>query len=418
MPPLRFSILRPLCAIALASCGQHAPMLPATSATSNAPADRALQPPNAREHVIYSFRANDDGSAPEAPVFRDAAGVLYGTTQAGGKSGQGTVFKIVGTTETVLHSFNGGDGYEPVASVIEDASGNLYGTVSQGGGESTFGVVFELTPSGSGYSERTLHVFQGGNDGGTPTAPLMIDSKGALYGTTEYGGASENGVVFKLTPSGSSYTEKVLYSFKGRNVGDGQNPMAGLIGGSGGVLYGTTQFGGTSHACGNYGCGTVFMLTPSGSHYTERVIYQFTGGKDGSEPLAGVIVGPGGALYGANFGGSVFKLIRNGSGFTESTLHHFNGGASGGVLFGGIVADRRGALYGTTAEGGNGYGTVFRMVPSGSGYKVKTLYAFGTGKDAETPKAGVIVDKALAVFGTTYAGGANGAGAVFEITQR
>jgi hypothetical protein len=160
------------------------------------------------------------------------------------------------------------------------------------------------------------------------------------------------------------------------------------------------------------------MLTPSGSHYTERVIYQFTGGKDGSEPLAGVIVGPGGALYGANFGGSVFKLIRNGSGFTESTLHHFNGGASGGVLFGGIVADRRGALYGTTAEGGNGYGTVFRMVPSGSGYKVKTLYAFGTGKDAETPKAGVIVDKALAVFGTTYAGGANGAGAVFEITQR
>jgi uncharacterized repeat protein (TIGR03803 family) len=231
------------------------------------------------ESVLYSFCAQtncNDGFWPRASLIEDASGNFYGTTLSGGANGAGTVFKLTpngnGYTESVLYNFcsQGGtnctDGGFPSAALVEDASGNFYGTTG-GGGVSSSGTVFELTPSGNGYTESVLYSFcsQGGancTDGKAPYAGLIEDASGNLYGTTLLGGAGDDGgTVFKLTPSASGYTESVLYSFcsqDGPDCTDGQYPYAGLIEDASGNLYGTTYQGGTS---GVYGA--VFKLTPS-----------------------------------------------------------------------------------------------------------------------------------------------------------
>src|ERR1035438_1221071 len=149
--------------------------------------------------------------------------------------------------EKVLHNFNhdGTDGWRPEAGLIFDAAGNLYGTTSQGG-SSGVGTVFELTPATGGtWTEKVLHSFGGGADGGYPEAGLILDAAGNLYGTTQWGGTSTVGAVFELTPAaGGTWTEKVLHSFLNDGT-DGVNPVAGLIFDGAGNLYGTTYQGGT-----------------------------------------------------------------------------------------------------------------------------------------------------------------------------
>jgi uncharacterized repeat protein (TIGR03803 family) len=203
--------------------------------------------------VLHTFTGGSDGSFPEAGLIFDSAGNLYGTTEIGGTYNAGTAFKLSpasggGYTEMVLHSFTyGSDGAVPTAGLIFDSAGNLYGTTSYGGNPtSNSGAVFELSPaSGGGYTETVLHNFTGGSDGGNPYASLVLDSAGNLYGTAEGGGTSNNGTVFKMSPaSGGGYTETVLYSFTGGS--DGQSPEGGLIFDSAGNLYGTTNTGGTS----------------------------------------------------------------------------------------------------------------------------------------------------------------------------
>jgi uncharacterized repeat protein (TIGR03803 family) len=249
------------------------------------------------ETVLYSFQNGPDGRNPLGSLVFDGAGNLYGTTTYGGYCGEngcyGTVFELSpsasGWTETVLYSFtDGNDGSVPVAGLIFDAAGNLYGTTS---GYSNNGSVFELSPSSTGWVESTLYTFSGQSDGGGPLCTLVFDATGNIYGTTSYGGVSRyGGTVFELSHSGGHWTGSVLYSFTGGS--DGESPAAGVIFDNSGNLYGTTQLGGAD----NYG--TVFELSPSGSSWTESVLYSFTGSRDGKNPVASLLPGANGALYG------------------------------------------------------------------------------------------------------------------------
>src|ERR1019366_3249147 len=246
----------------------------------------------AQETVLHNFNFNGtDGLSPWAGLIFDAAGNLYGTTHQGGTYGAGTVFELMpvagGTwTEQVLHSFsNGADGGDPQAGLIVDTAGNLYGTTVTGG-TYTYGTVFELTPAAGGtWTETVLHNFNSdGTDGTYPSAGLIFDAAGNLYGTTQDGGTSNSGTVFELSPDGSGgWTEGVLHSF---GVGtDGVHPSQGLVFDAAGNLYGTTFYGGT------YAYGTAFELTPAGGGtWTEKILHNFNSdGTDGYHPHAGLI---------------------------------------------------------------------------------------------------------------------------------
>jgi uncharacterized repeat protein (TIGR03803 family) len=402
------------------------------------------------EVTLHSFTGGSDGGRPEDGLILDSAGNLYGTTPTAGNTsdcgggGCGTVFKLSpvsggGYAETLLYSFtDGNDGGYPYGGLILDNAGNLYGTTNNGG-TSDAGTVFKLSPAAGGsYTETVLYSFTGVNgDGRQPTSALIFDNAGNLYGTTQYGGSSISsaGTVFKLSPaSGGSYTETVLYSFT--NGSDGGFSNAGVILDSAGNLYGTTENGGA------FLKGTVFKLSPaSGGSYTETVLHSFTEGSDGGGPFAGVILDSAGNLYGTtayggnlidcgNFGcGTVFKLSpASGGAYTETVLHAFTSGADGWDVVGGLVFDSAGNLYGTTVEGGstsycNGYGcgTVFKLSPaSGGSYTETVLYSFTNVTDGDSPYAGVVLDSVGNLYGTTIYGGASGptgAGTAFEIVK-
>jgi uncharacterized repeat protein (TIGR03803 family) len=233
--------------------------------------------------------------------------------------------------------------------VLLDSKGNLYGTAS-GGGASGAGAVFKIDKSGH---QTVLYSFTGAADGGFPYGSIVSDSAGNLYGTTNGGGASGDGVVFKLDTSGQ---ESVLYSFSGA---DGAFPLAGLIRDPAGNLYGTTNGGGAS------GAGVVFKVDRSGN---ETVLYSFTGGADGGYPLWVVLARDwAGNLYGTTAGGGtanagvVFKLDRSGH---ESVLHSFSGGADGGSPYAGVILGPEEQLYGATPFGGRAnVGVVFEIKP-------------------------------------------------------
>ena len=315
---------------------------------------------------------------PIGNLIFDTAGNLYGTTGGGGSAkcdhGCGTVWTLArnpkGTwTVSILHAFDGADGALPYAGVIFDAAGNLYGTTLYGGAFSTrtcpdgCGVVFKLAPNPDGtWTESVLHSFTGGADGEEPSAGVIFDTAGNLYGTTGGGGAHSYGVVFKLAPSSDgTWTESVLYSFTGG--ADGGQPQAGVIFDAAGNLYGTTFYDG---AYGYYG--VVFKLTPSpDGTWTESVLHSFTGGADGCFPLAGLIFDAAGNLYGTTYQGGadgygvVFKLKPSSSGWSETVLHTFIG--FGRDPAGGVIFDPGGNLYGTAGNGNHAFdfGLVFEI---------------------------------------------------------
>ncbi len=285
--------------------------------------------------------------------MKDSAGNFYGTTFTGGAGGCtppgcGIVFKLAGKKESVLHSFSGTpDGSVPSAGLLLDSAGNLYGTTRYGG-TSNLGAVFKITKA---LKETVLYSFKGGADGEQPYADLIIDAKGNLYGTTTKGGSAGAGIVFKLSKSG---TETVLYSFMASP--DGAVPQAGLIMDTLGNLYGTTTFGGKS------GFGTVFELTKSRK---ESVLYNFTGGADGGYPYARLLRKANGNLYsttyrgGASGRGTVFEV----SGSIETVLHSFDQN-DGAYPTAGLIMDKKGNFYGTASQGGtSGPGVVFKLTP-------------------------------------------------------
>ena len=276
--------------------------------------------------------------------------------------------------------------------------------------------------------EKVLYTFTGGNDGGDPAAQLIFDGSGNAYGTTVVGGTSNFGTVFKLTPhANGKWTETVLYSFLGGN--DGKNPYGGVTMDAKGNLYGTTVAGGSGGACSGDGCGTVFKLTHSGKVWSESVLYNFAGDRDGSGPGGGVVFDHSGNLYGTTPDGGdvngcacgvVYELSPAKSGkWKQTVIHTFTGGNDGSTgSLGLLLIDQVGNLYGIAELGGaHGDGTTFKLSPaSGGKWKIGVLDGFKGMPHAGFPYGGLISDAAGSLYGTTYYGGANGLGAVFKLT--
>ena len=260
-------------------------------------------------------------------------------------------------------------------------------------------------------TETILRSFQGGDDGYLPEGGLIADAAGNLYGTTAAGGIEHNKGT--VFRIAPDGTETVLYRFTGGS--DGGNPMGTLISDGDRNLYGTTYTGGAKRK------GVVFMLTPGG---IETVLHSFGSGKDGAAPQSGLIADGQGNFYGTTAkggdadAGTVFKLAADG---TESVLHSFGAEGDGGAPAGELLADRRGNLYGTTQFGGAenhhcktgiGCGTVFKITPAGS---ESVLYAFVGGQDGRQPSSRLIADKHNNLYGTTLYGGAKNQGTAFKL---
>ncbi len=313
---------------------------------------------------LYEFHGSD-GLGPEAPVTVGPNGALYGTTTFGGNgNGTGTVFElrppatvcptpICYWSETVLHSFNGYDGALPDdVQLVFDQAGNIYGTTVVGGAYGD-GTVFELTPSGEGWTESVLHNFNDNRiDGYEPYFGVISDRAGNLYGTTDLGGTAGNaggGTVFELSPSGATWTESILYDFPLDNLGGTSNPGA-LIMDRFGNLYGTTSDAGEND-------GSLFELTPSDGGWIFSTLYSFVN----SCYPAGLVMDTAGNFYGncdtggRHGEGMVFKLTNSGGSWTLTDLHDFTNGNDGGIPSGGVALDASGNLYGTT-QGGGTYG--------------------------------------------------------------
>jgi uncharacterized repeat protein (TIGR03803 family) len=376
----------------------------------------AMLPAHAQtETVLYNFCSKvncTDGKDPYAAVIRDKEGNLYGTTVSGGANNYGTVFKIEARTgvERVLYSFcslsNCTDGGGPQAGVIMDKEGNLYGTTANGGAYG-LGTVFELTPKGV---ESVLHSFAGcDTDGREPQAGLIMDKEGNLFGTTSFGGEhcanGVGGTVFEITSTG----ENLLFSFGGK---DGSVPAASVISDGKGNLYGITSVGGRGGPHGQNGI--VFKLPTKGG---EDILYSFTGGTDGQYPSGALLRDNQGNLYGTtyyggvNFYGTVFKITPTGE---ESILYSFGSDPTDGRYpIAGLIMDSNGNLYGTTFEGGaNSQGTIFELDSTGT---ETVLYSFQNGAGSG-PVAGLVMDSEGNLYGTTPTGGAQNDGTVFEFT--
>ena len=378
-------------------------------------------PAQSRLTVIHGF-GGSDGANPQATLVIDEFGLLYGTTVSGGTHNRGTVFRLTppqnggAWTETILHSFTGGsDGVSPATSLLLDGTTKLYGT-TEGGGASGRGVAFRLTRGLTDqWSEAVLHSFANtGGDAVNPDEPLVMDNAGNLYGSGP-GGQFGFGAVFKLVRAGGLWTETTLHSF---DESDGYKPN-GLAIDKTGLLYGTMQIGGPPGARG-----LVFTVTPTSGSGTERAIHTFTGSPDGDHPQNGLLLAQDGALYGTTSGGGgqfdagmVFKLTPTGNGnWTETVLYSFKGG-SDGIFPSGLVADRNGAFYGTMFLGGaSNQGVVFKLIPQADGvYTESVLHSFSGSNDGGQPLGGVVLDSSGALYGTTSVGGPSNMGVVFRI---
>jgi uncharacterized repeat protein (TIGR03803 family) len=338
-------------------------------------------------HIVHNFRGpNHDGESPIGPLLFDNVGNLYGTTSAVNSTGCftrhtdcGTVFKLSPTSkggweETILYRFTGRtDGAWPAGNLVLDSAGNLYGYTLGGGNNNlcgqVCGVVYELSPGASGWTETVLHTFTGGSDGYTPRG-LTPDTSGNLLGVAESGGTANSnceagcGTLFKLTPGAGGWSLSVIYSFSGGS--DGGYPISPLVFDTQGNLFGTTLLGG-SVQCPNE-CGTVFELSPNGSGWNFSDVYSCSG-SDGADPQ-GILFDSAGNLFGAASGGKttcgcgvLFELVPGSGNWTETVLYTFNG-KSDGQFPNPVIQDGAGHLFGTTANGGSdNFGTIFKFTP-------------------------------------------------------
>jgi uncharacterized repeat protein (TIGR03803 family) len=310
------------------------------------------------ETILHNFTGGSDGGYPEGSLVIDGQGNLYGTTSAGGNSQCqcGVVYKLNPQgTETVLYTFTDAiQGFGPGAGLAMDQAGNLYG-MSVTSGPYQLGNIFKIDTAGN-YS--VLHNFMAW-DGETPyLAPVVLDAAGNLYGVAAYGGATTQGVVFKLDPS-DQFT--MLYNF---TLGqDGGFPTGPVAIDSAGNIYGATYEGGNPP--GGSGAGVAFQLQPSGKY---SVLYTFSGSGPSGSYGGGVILGQDGNLYGTTIhdgpdhSGNVFKITPAGQ---VLILHNFTGGLDGGGIAASVIEDSAGNIYGTAEVGGTtGYGVVFELSPN------------------------------------------------------
>jgi uncharacterized repeat protein (TIGR03803 family) len=366
-----------------------------------------------------------DGSNPYSALVQGRDGNFYGTTERGGASNNGAIFKM--TPEgaiTVIYSFcsetNCIDGSEPQAGLVLGTNGNFYG-VTSAGGENYFGqcgsgcgTVFKITPSGA---LTTLYTFCSETnclDGQEPVGQLIQGTNGSFYGTTTGGGQLGIGTVFRITPAGLMFQLSSFCVQSSCTGSAGARPQAGLVEGNDGNFYGTTEDGGAN------GQGTVFKLTPAGKIETLYSFCSQPNCTDGAEPWDGLVQGSDGNFYGttygggasSNGGGEVYKITPSGE---LTTLYSFctqSNCSDGENPFGGLVQGSDGNFYGTTENVEDGYGTVFSVTPSG---KLTILHEFD-GTQGSYPSAQLIQGVNGAFYGTTSSGGADGYGTIFELS--
>jgi uncharacterized repeat protein (TIGR03803 family) len=314
-----------------------------------------------------------------SPILQASDDRLYGTTRGITAADLGTIFSLTadGTDYRELYRFTGtnGDGAKPVAGLIEGGDGALYGTTREGGSVSESasagsGIVFRILKNSSDY--RVLHRFSAGSSDGTfPVAPLVQGANGILYGTTSCWGLSATGAVFAINHDGSSY--RIVHRFDATTGNSGYDPQPGLFAASDGALYGTVP-------SGSNGVGAVFRLNPDGTY---REIYRFdqAGGNLGGE-IAVLFEGRDGQLYGATgYGGAhdagtAFKLKKDGSGY--AVLYNFgaapfDGGSGpydGDGSSAAMIQGRDGRLYGVSQHGGSGLGALFELTTDGNGFQL------------------------------------------------
>jgi uncharacterized repeat protein (TIGR03803 family) len=406
-----------------------------------------------KEHIIKNFKNGADGATPVGGVAFDSSGYLYATAYDGnsqaclygnyGTPGCGTVIQMTPNgsgawpSVTISH-FSSTDAATPMGGLIADSGGNYYGTASAGGKYGS-GEVFKLSQSNGTWHKTVLYDFTGTNgDGIFPSGNLLFDKAGNLYGTTQFGGSSDYcsnyaggcGIVFELTPNASGpWKEKILYTFPGENGGQ---PVSGLIFDKAGNLYGTTLQGGLNY-CDFGACGMVYELSPGpGGTWTEKTLYQFTGGNDGGSPYGGVVMDSAGNLFGTTFdGGTIYLGVAfelspaSGGTWTFNVIYTF-GLVTGDPYYplSGFVMDSSGNLYGT-AYGPTGSftnaGTVYKLSQSGGVWSSTVLYGFTAAPDGSAPYGGVTFDSAGNLYGTTWYGGTStvcrwGCGTIFKLT--
>lgn len=308
--------------------------------------------------TLYNFCSDTgctDGSTPSAALVQANDGNFYGVTSSGGANDYGTVFKITsGGSLTVLHSFDFTDGAEPLGALIQGSDGNLYGTTYQGGAHNA-GNLFRISLTGTISTVYSFCSESGCADGKYPVGGIFQAANGNFYGTT-YLGANNYGTVFEITSAGALTT---LYAYGNDQVG--AYSQAALVAGANGTFYGTTVNGGTNSL------GTVFKVTGT----TLSDFYNLCSKSkctDGSGPYGALVLGSDGNFYGTTYKGgasgfgSVFRLT---SAATLTTVHSFSGGTNGSLPVAAVIQDTDGNFYGTTSSGGTGgAGIVFRLATS------------------------------------------------------
>ena len=377
--------------------------------------------------VIYSFAGDEDGEYTDTDLVMDNAGNLYGTSVQGGEHGGGTVWELSpsggGWTHTVLYSFTGGaDGGEPYKGVTLDAAGNLYGTAVTGGGgscEGGCGVAYKLSNNGGTWTQSVIHAFTGGDDGSGPGARLTVDDNGNAYGMAPTGGANGAGTIYKIHPGkDGKWTLTVIHAFTGG--ADGVGGSAGAMVFHGKHLYGAATAGGVN------GDGLVYELTPAKTgEWGFKVIYSFKGESDGAFPYGGLTFDTLGNLYGTTYYdgehevGTAYELMPRHSGeWKEKVLYSFKGGNDGASSIGNLVLDNTGNLYGTTSEGGaGGRGVIFQLKPGRHGaWKESVVHSFMGPPDGSFAYNGMVGDSAGNFYGATVHGGADDEGAIYKFT--
>jgi len=367
----------------------------------------------------YSFStlANFPPARTKGPQFAqeitiDPAGNIYGTSQQGGTHGDGTVFKVTlsGVLSTVYNFAGGSDGADPVLGIVRDSAGNLYGVTTAGGtGYDTCdggcGTVFKVTPAGK---ETVLYRFTNGADGGEPIYSVTVDSQGNLYGYTyNFFVAPENGSLYKITPNGMF---SILHVFCSQSsCTDGSSPASRPIIGSDGNLYGVTAIGGA------FNWGTVFKMTPDGQ---ETVLYNFTGGNDGGEPLNSLAQDAHGNMYGSALKGALnsgvlFKITQPGA---YSLLYTFNcAGANCSddpQTISPVVLDSTGDIFGLYILNVNTQvQEVYEVMPSGTETVIHTAGKAGVGFN-------LVMDKSGNLYGTSFDGGPSHLGSVWKLAKQ
>jgi uncharacterized repeat protein (TIGR03803 family) len=373
--------------------------------------------------VLHAF-SGPDGAALWGSLVLDTHGNVYGTTFADGPYGGGTVFELSPQADgtwaySLLAGFNG-DTTGPsgsTAGLIFDPAGNLYGT-SRAGGTGIYGTVFELTPGMGGWALSVLYNFPLPGGGCCPYGGLARDRAGNLFGNADW--------AFELFPGSTGWNATILHQFPAYS-GDAAGTLAAPILGPSGNLYGITEGGGA------YGQGAVYLLHPTSTGWSEHLLHSFGAFTyDGEKASLGALaMDASGALYGTtNQGGRnicidvgcgiVFKLApQSGGKWTYSILHNFTGGKAGYGPGAGVTLDAAGNLYGTTIYGGSGTcecGVVYKLSPTASGpWQYTVLHRF-VGTDGAQPDANLVIDKAGNLYGTTATGGAGGYGVAFQVT--